>query len=155
MLTLGQAAKIAGVGASHAARRSSSRGRIFYATLGDTAGSAMGARDFSSAGGAPLPVRFSSAARASTRTLGSLSLSSSRSSGRANHALTQELYRRLDAAGFIEERATLQPFSPTDGRFLQDRLVEGICPACGCLPSGTERNRLHRGAKRRDRIPLG
>jgi methionyl-tRNA synthetase len=55
----------------------------------------------------------------------------SRSSGRANHALTQELYRRLDAAGFIEERATLQPFSPTDGRFLQDRLVEGICPACG------------------------
>jgi methionyl-tRNA synthetase len=55
----------------------------------------------------------------------------SRSSGRANHALTQELYRRLDAAGFIEEQATLQPFSPTDGRFLQDRLVEGTCPACG------------------------
>jgi hypothetical protein len=52
-----------------------------YATLGDTAGSAVGARDFSSAGGAPLPARFSSATRASARTLGSLSLSSSRSSG--------------------------------------------------------------------------
>lgn len=55
----------------------------------------------------------------------------SRSSGRANHLLTQELYRRLDDAGFIEERTTLQPFSPTDGRFLQDRLVEGTCPVCG------------------------
>jgi serine/threonine protein kinase len=41
----------------------------------------LGARDFSSAGGAPLPARFSSATRASARTLGSLSLSSSRSSG--------------------------------------------------------------------------
>jgi len=52
-----------------------------YATLGDTAGSAVGARDFSSAGGAPLPARFSTATRASARTLGSSSLSSSRSSG--------------------------------------------------------------------------
>jgi hypothetical protein len=52
-----------------------------YVTLGGTAGSAVGARDFSSAGGAPLPARFSSATRASARTLGSLSLSSVRSSG--------------------------------------------------------------------------
>jgi methionyl-tRNA synthetase len=55
----------------------------------------------------------------------------SRSSGAANHALTQELYRRLDAAGFIAERTIRQPYSATDGRFLQDRLVEGTCPHCG------------------------
>jgi methionyl-tRNA synthetase len=55
----------------------------------------------------------------------------SRTSGRANHALTQYLYHRLDAAGLIEERTVRQPFSPTDGRFLQDRLVEGLCPHCG------------------------
>jgi methionyl-tRNA synthetase len=54
-----------------------------------------------------------------------------RSSGPANHALTRELYRRLDAAGFIAERTIRQPWSGTDGRFLQDRLVEGTCPSCG------------------------
>ena len=55
----------------------------------------------------------------------------SRTSGAANHALTQELYRHLDAAGLIEERTVRQPYSATDRRFLQDRLVEGICPHCG------------------------
>jgi pimeloyl-ACP methyl ester carboxylesterase len=35
--------------------------RGIYATLGDTAGSGVSARDFGSAGGAPLPARFSSA----------------------------------------------------------------------------------------------
>jgi methionyl-tRNA synthetase len=55
----------------------------------------------------------------------------SRTSGHANHALTREFYHRLDAAGLIEERTIRQPFSVTDGRFLQDRLVEGICPHCG------------------------
>jgi methionyl-tRNA synthetase len=55
----------------------------------------------------------------------------SRTSGPANRALTQEFYRRLDAAGLIEEGTIRQPFSPTDGRFLQDRLVEGTCPRCG------------------------
>src|SRR5271157_5381518 len=39
-----------------------------YATLGDKAASAVGARDFSSAGGAPLPIRLSGATKASART---------------------------------------------------------------------------------------
>ncbi len=55
----------------------------------------------------------------------------SRTSGHANHALTREFYQSLDAAGLIEERTIRQPFSVTDGRFLQDRLVEGTCPHCG------------------------
>lgn len=54
----------------------------------------------------------------------------SRTSGAANHRLTQEIFRRLDEAGWIEERAIRQAYSPTDGRFLPDRYVVGTCPHC-------------------------
>src|SRR5262249_52821091 len=40
-----------------------------------------------------------------------------RSSSPQNHALTQHLYLRLDAAGLIEERDVQQVWSPQDGRF--------------------------------------
>ena len=53
-----------------------------------------------------------------------------RTSGRANHQLTQEIFRGLDAAGHIEARTTEQAYSPTDKRFLPDRYVVGICPYC-------------------------
>jgi methionyl-tRNA synthetase len=55
----------------------------------------------------------------------------SRSSNPANHALTQEIFRRLDAAGLIEERELRQAYSPTDGHFLPDRYIIGTCPHCG------------------------
>ena len=55
----------------------------------------------------------------------------SRSSGEANRRLTQEIFRALDAAGFIEERTLRQAYSPTDGRFLPDRYIVGTCPHCG------------------------
>jgi methionyl-tRNA synthetase len=54
-----------------------------------------------------------------------------RSSCRQNHALTQHFYRRLDAAGLIEERLVRQVWSPVDRRFLPDRYVLGTCPHCG------------------------
>lgn len=54
----------------------------------------------------------------------------SRTSGVANRALTQEIYRHLDANGWIEERVLQQAYSPSDGRFLPDRYVVGICPFC-------------------------
>jgi methionyl-tRNA synthetase len=54
-----------------------------------------------------------------------------RSSSRQNHALTQHFYRRLDAAGLIEERDVPQVWSPVDRRFLPDRYVLGTCPRCG------------------------
>ena len=54
-----------------------------------------------------------------------------RSSSPENHALTQHFYRRLDAAGLIEERDVQQVWSPRDGRFLPDRYVIGTCPNCG------------------------
>jgi len=54
----------------------------------------------------------------------------SRTSGPANHRLTQEIFDRLDAAGYIEARTIEQAYSPSDGRFLPDRYVVGTCPYC-------------------------
>ena len=54
-----------------------------------------------------------------------------RSSCRQNHALTRHFYRRLDAAGFIDERSLRQVWSAVDRRFLPDRYVLGSCPHCG------------------------
>ncbi|MEU6221033.1 methionine--tRNA ligase [Streptomyces sp. NPDC047022] len=54
-----------------------------------------------------------------------------RSSSSENVEITQHFARRLNENGFIEERAIRQVYSPTDGRFLPDRYVEGTCPHCG------------------------
>uniref|UniRef100_UPI003567BA80 methionine--tRNA ligase n=1 Tax=Shimia sp. TaxID=1954381 RepID=UPI003567BA80 len=54
-----------------------------------------------------------------------------RSSSPQNHALTQHFAGRLDAAGLIREVSEKQMYSPTDGRFLPDRYIEGTCPNCG------------------------
>ncbi|MFE5138008.1 methionine--tRNA ligase [Streptomyces fagopyri] len=54
-----------------------------------------------------------------------------RSSSEQNRGITQHFARRLNENGFIEERAIRQVYSPTDGRFLPDRYVEGTCPHCG------------------------
>ncbi|GGJ16031.1 methionine--tRNA ligase [Streptomyces brasiliensis] len=54
-----------------------------------------------------------------------------RSSSAENVEITQHFARRLNENGFIEERAIRQVYSPTDGRFLPDRYVEGTCPYCG------------------------
>jgi methionyl-tRNA synthetase len=54
-----------------------------------------------------------------------------RTSAPQNHALTQHFYRRLDAAGLIEERSVRQVWSAPDRRFLPDRYVRGTCPHCG------------------------
>lgn len=54
-----------------------------------------------------------------------------RSSSPQNVEITQHFARKLNENGFIEERAIRQVYSPTDGRFLPDRYVEGTCPHCG------------------------
>ncbi len=54
-----------------------------------------------------------------------------RSSSAQNRALTQHLAGKLDEAGLISEVEERQFYSPTDGRFLPDRYVEGTCPNCG------------------------
>jgi methionyl-tRNA synthetase len=48
-----------------------------------------------------------------------------------NRALTQSIYRALDAAGCITRRAVAQLYDPVKAMFLPDRYVKGICPNCG------------------------
>jgi methionyl-tRNA synthetase len=57
----------------------------------------------------------------------------SRTSGAANHELSREIFRALDARGFVEARPVRQVWCETDGRFLPDRYVVGTCPRCGYL----------------------
>ena len=48
-----------------------------------------------------------------------------------NRALTEDIYRRLDAAGHVSRRAVAQLYDPVKGMFLPDRYVKGTCPRCG------------------------
>jgi methionyl-tRNA synthetase len=54
-----------------------------------------------------------------------------RSSSPQNHRLTQHFAGRLADNGLIAEVSERQIYSPTDGRFLPDRYIEGTCPNCG------------------------
>ena len=54
-----------------------------------------------------------------------------RSSSPQNYKLTQHFAGQLAAAGLIHEVSETQMYSPTDGRYLPDRYIEGTCPACG------------------------
>lgn len=54
-----------------------------------------------------------------------------RSSSLQNHKLTQHFAGRLADAGLIREVSEKQMYSPTDGRYLPDRYIEGTCPNCG------------------------
>jgi len=47
--------------------------------------------------------------------------------------VTQDVFRKLDAAGFIVEHEIEQLFCKSCGRFLADRYVAGICPHCGSV----------------------
>src|SRR5215472_3554717 len=50
----------------------------------------------------------------------------------ANHyAVTQEIFTGLYDNGFIFAKSTLGAISPSTGRTLPDRYVEGTCPICG------------------------
>ena len=48
-----------------------------------------------------------------------------------NTELSQDIYRRLKAAGLIYTRPIEQFFDPVKGMFLADRYIKGECPKCG------------------------
>ena len=54
-----------------------------------------------------------------------------RSSSTHNHRLTQHFAKVLDDQDLIREVSETQMYSPTDGRYLPDRYIEGTCPNCG------------------------
>ena len=48
-----------------------------------------------------------------------------------NTALSQDIYRRLKAAGLIYTKSIEQFYDPVKGMFLADRYIKGECPKCG------------------------
>ncbi len=48
-----------------------------------------------------------------------------------NTALSQDIYRKLKAAGLITTRLVEQFYDPVKGMFLADRYIKGECPSCG------------------------
>jgi methionyl-tRNA synthetase len=54
-----------------------------------------------------------------------------RTTTRNHYAVTQELFAGLYRNGYIVARTTLGAISPSTGRTLPDRYIEGTCPICG------------------------
>ncbi len=49
---------------------------------------------------------------------------------RNHHEVTQDIFSRLHANGYIDRRSSEQFYDPEAERFLPDRYVEGTCPHC-------------------------
>ena len=54
-----------------------------------------------------------------------------RTTTRNHQAVTQELFTTLLRNGYVFPRTTLGAISPSTGRTLPDRYIEGTCPICG------------------------
>ena len=54
-----------------------------------------------------------------------------RTTTRNHYAVAQEMFRTVHRNGYLVERTTRGAVSPTTGRTLPDRYIEGTCPICG------------------------
>ncbi|HET8617006.1 MAG TPA: methionine--tRNA ligase [Actinomycetales bacterium] len=54
-----------------------------------------------------------------------------RTSTRNHHAVAQHLFEVVRRNGYLVERTTKGAISPSTGRTLPDRFIEGTCPICG------------------------
>lgn len=54
-----------------------------------------------------------------------------RTTTRNHYAVVQELFRVVHANGYMIEQTTSGAISPSTGRTLPDRYIEGTCPICG------------------------
>lgn len=54
-----------------------------------------------------------------------------RTTTRNHEAVTQEIFRTLYSNGYVIEQKQLGALSPSTGRTLADRYIEGTCPICG------------------------
>src|SRR5215470_1617532 len=54
-----------------------------------------------------------------------------RTTTRNHYAVVQEMFRGLYANGYIFTRTSMGAVSPSTGRTLPDRYIEGTCPICG------------------------
>ena len=65
------------------------------------------------------------------RTLGCSYDLFTRTTTRNHYAVAQELFRILHRNGYMVEQTTTGAISPSTGRTLPDRYIEGTCPICG------------------------
>ncbi len=54
-----------------------------------------------------------------------------RTTTRNHHAVVQELFLGVYENGYFVEQTTYGAISPSTGRTLPDRYIEGTCPICG------------------------
>ncbi|WP_199422991.1 methionine--tRNA ligase [Actinotalea solisilvae] len=54
-----------------------------------------------------------------------------RTTTRNHHAVAQEMFRTVHQNGYMVEKSTMSAISPSTGRTLPDRYIEGTCPICG------------------------
>jgi len=54
-----------------------------------------------------------------------------RTTTRNHHRVVQDVFRTLYERGYLVEQRALGAFSPSTGRTLPDRYIEGTCPICG------------------------
>jgi methionyl-tRNA synthetase len=54
-----------------------------------------------------------------------------RTTTRNHYAVVQEMFRTVHKNGYMVERTTMGAISPSTGRTLPDRFIEGTCPICG------------------------
>jgi methionyl-tRNA synthetase len=54
-----------------------------------------------------------------------------RTTTRNHHAVVQEMFRGVHENGYFVEQTTYGAISPSTGRTLPDRYIEGTCPICG------------------------
>jgi methionyl-tRNA synthetase len=54
-----------------------------------------------------------------------------RTTTRNHYAVAQEIFKGLHANGYVFEKTTMGAISPSTGRTLPDRYIEGTCPICG------------------------
>ena len=54
-----------------------------------------------------------------------------RTTTRNHYAVVQEMFRTVHQNGYMVEKTTMGAISPSTGRTLPDRFIEGTCPICG------------------------
>ncbi|PJI94065.1 methionine--tRNA ligase [Luteimicrobium subarcticum] len=54
-----------------------------------------------------------------------------RTTTRNHYAVVQEMFRTVHKNGYMVEKSTMGAISPSTGRTLPDRFIEGTCPICG------------------------
>ncbi|MET3805289.1 methionyl-tRNA synthetase [Nakamurella sp. UYEF19] len=54
-----------------------------------------------------------------------------RTTTRNHYAVVQELFRTVERNGYMVPKTTMSAISPSTGRTLPDRYIEGTCPICG------------------------